>query len=143
MEGPSFGSNVVLVWFAQLEPQRLILRRFVVLQFEVQRFVVEKLGPQRPIPQRFVVLQFEVQRVVVEKLGPQRPIPQRFVVPQLEPYRFLVLQLEPHTVGTSMRWKQALEEIPQGLMNMNLTTGFGGRKGQYHSHTLTRSLRIK
>ena len=108
MEGPS----LVLL---QLEPQRLILRRFVVLQFELQRFVVEKLGP----PQ-FELPQFE------------RPIPQRFVV----------LQLEPHTAGTSMRWKQALK-IPQGLMNMNSTTGFGGRKGQYHSHALTCSLRIE
>jgi hypothetical protein len=50
MEGPSLIPP-------QLEPQRLILRRFVVLQFELQRFVVEKVGPQRPIPQRFVVLQ--------------------------------------------------------------------------------------
>ena len=25
-----------------------------------------------------------------------------------------------------MRWKQALKKIPQGLMNMNLTTGFEG-----------------
>jgi hypothetical protein len=47
MEGPSFGSTA----------QRLILRRFVVLQFELQRFVVEKLELQRPIPQRFIVLQ--------------------------------------------------------------------------------------
>src|SRR2546423_15622164 len=62
----------------QLEPQRLIPQRFVVLQFELQRFVVEKLGPQRPIPQRFVELQFELQRFVVEK--PQPPIPQPFVV---------------------------------------------------------------
>jgi hypothetical protein len=64
MEGPNFGSSVVPVWFAQLEPQRLILRRFVVLQFELQQFVV---------------LQFELQRFV-EKLGPQRPITQRFIV---------------------------------------------------------------
>jgi hypothetical protein len=26
-----------------------------------------------------------------------------------------------------MKWKQALKKIPQGLMNMNLTTGFEGK----------------
>jgi hypothetical protein len=31
----------------QLEPQRLIPQRFVLLQFEPQPFVVEKLGPQQ------------------------------------------------------------------------------------------------
>lgn len=40
----------------QLEPQRLILQRFVTLQFKLQRFVVEELGPQWPTPERFVVL---------------------------------------------------------------------------------------
>ena len=48
------------------------LRRGGRLQFELQRFVVEKLGPQRPILEHFVAEEFLLEGFVVPQLCLQR-----------------------------------------------------------------------
>jgi hypothetical protein len=68
----------------------------------------------------FVVLQFELQRFVGERLRPQRPIPQRFVVLQLEPQHILVLRLEPQRLEGGGRGHFVLEDEPEEITELIL-----------------------